>query len=254
MVPDEPVLTATAGYQQIHGRVARGDRRRTLRALGLGRRLDSASRRRVCSADSHLPRAYRPDHWQDLLLPGPRRRFRRRHERLVRTGSYEYRHAASGETLPTTWTNVGNVLTVNVTELTNGTTYNFELRAVSDTAAAGGTARATRKAASVPGAPTLTAAALNYGRIELSWTAPAENGGDDIDSYRIEIVNSQGVWVTEATLPSSRTTYTDSGLTRATEYLYRIHARNAAGEGPAGSASAVTLANLPGVPAAPVVV
>ena len=104
---------------------------------------------------------------------------------------------------------------------------------------------ATRKAASVPGAPTLTAAALNYGRIELSWTAPAANGGDDIDSYRIEIVNSQGVWATEATLPSSRTTYTDSGLTRATEYLYRIHARNAAGEGPAGSASAVTLANQP---------
>ena len=61
------------------------------------------------------------------------------------------------------------------------------------------------------------------------------------------------MWVTEATLPSSRTTYTDSGLTRATEYLYRIHARNAAGEGPAGSASAVTLANRPGVPAAPVV-
>ena len=166
--------------------------------------------------------------------------------------SYEYRHAASGETLPTTWTNVGNVLTVNVTGLTNGTTYNFELRAVSDTAAAGGTASATRKAASVPGAPTLTAAALNYGRIELSWTAPAENGGDDIDSYRIEIVNTQGVWVTEATLPTSRTTYTDSGLTRATEYLYRIHARNAAGEGPAGSASAVTLANQPGVPAVPV--
>ena len=167
--------------------------------------------------------------------------------------SYEYRYRESGGTFADSWTNVGNVLTVNVTGLTNGTTYNFELRAVSDTAATGGTASATQKAASVPGAPTLTAEALNYGRIELSWTAPAENGGDDIDSYRLEIVNSQGQWVTEATLPSSRTTYTDSGLTRATEYLYRIHARNAAGEGPAGSASAVTLANQPGVPAAPVV-
>ena len=166
--------------------------------------------------------------------------------------SYEYRYRESGGTFPTTWTNVGNVLTVNVTGLTNGTTYNFELRAVSDTGATGSTASASKKAADVPGAPTLTAVALHYGRLELSWTAPTENGGDAIDSYRIEIVNSQGEWVNEATLPSSRTTYTDSGLTRATEYHYRIYARNAAGEGPAGSDSAVTLANRPEVPAAPV--
>ena len=166
--------------------------------------------------------------------------------------SYEYRYAASGEALPDTWTNVGNVLTTEVGSLTNGTTYNFELRAVSDTGATGGTASVSRKAASVPGAPALTAEALNYGRIELSWTAPTQDGGDEVDSYRIEIVNSQGLWVTETTLPASMTTYTDSSLTRATEYHYRIHARNAAGEGPAGSDSAVTLANQPGVPAAPV--
>ena len=45
---------------------------------------------------------------------------------------YEYRYVESGGAFPTTWTDVGNALTATVTGLTNGTQYNFEVRAVSD--------------------------------------------------------------------------------------------------------------------------
>ena len=42
MVPDAPVLTATAGFQQIEVSWPAVDRRRTLRALGLGQFLVTA--------------------------------------------------------------------------------------------------------------------------------------------------------------------------------------------------------------------
>ena len=42
---------------------------------------------------------------------------------------YEYRYTKSGSTWPDQWTGVGTTTSKTVTDLTNGTTYNFELRA-----------------------------------------------------------------------------------------------------------------------------
>ena len=85
MVPDEPVLTATAGFQQIEVSwpAVDGAERYELWAWdGAWTQLDGGT----LTATSHVHDP--PDHWQDLLLPGPRRQFRRRHERLVRTGQH----------------------------------------------------------------------------------------------------------------------------------------------------------------------
>ena len=67
--------------------------------------------------------------------------------------SYEYQHVASGGTFADSWTNVGNVTTATVTGLTNGTTYDFEVRAVSNTDATGNAGSASATPATVPGAP-----------------------------------------------------------------------------------------------------
>ena len=45
---------------------------------------------------------------------------------------YEYRNAPSSGTLPDSWIGVGLALTANIAGLTNGTEYDFEVRAVND--------------------------------------------------------------------------------------------------------------------------
>ena len=91
--------------------------------------------------------------------------------------SYEYQHVASSGTFADSWTNVGNVTTATVTGLTNGTAYKFEVRAVSNTGATGNAGSASATPATVPGSPTLTATAADNDKIVLTWTAPASNGG-----------------------------------------------------------------------------
>ena len=168
--------------------------------------------------------------------------------------SYEYRHAASGETLPATWTNVGNVLTKEVGSLTNGTTYSFELRAVSNTGATGNAGSASATPATVPGSPTLTATAADNDKIVLTWTAPASDGGAAISSYRIERQNTDGSWTTQTSRPGSVLTWTATSLARATSYTYRIFAVNNVGDSDWTSSSARTLANAITTPNAPVAV
>ena len=162
--------------------------------------------------------------------------------------SYQYRYGEMGGTL-SAWMNVGLALTATISSLTNGTTYEFEVQAV-NAEGVGTPGSDTATPATVPGAPTLTATA-GYGRIDLSWTAPADNGGAAISAYRIERQNAQGGWDLEARPRASATSHPDTGLMNAVEYTYRIFAINVAGDSEWTSATALTLANRPGVPAAP---
>ena len=168
---------------------------------------------------------------------------------LTITG-YQYRYRESGGTFGA-WTDAGNDGTETIVGLTNGIAYDFELQAVSSSGAVGATGSRTVTPSTVPGAPTLTATA-GYQRIDLSWTAPADNGGAAISGYRIERQNSQGGWDLEARPVASATSHPDTGLENATEYTYRIFAINFAGDSEWTSASALTLANRPGLPAAPI--
>ena len=163
---------------------------------------------------------------------------------------YEYRYAASTGTLPATWTNVGNVTTTSIAGLTNGTTYNFELRAVSTTDAKGDVATASATPSTMPDAPVLTATE-GYRLVMLSWTAP-ENNGAAITAYHVEMLNTQNQWVAEASLPGTATSYTDRGLNDSAVYTYRLIAENVAGRSSASnSADATTLAQPAQVPGPP---
>ena len=163
---------------------------------------------------------------------------------------YEFRYRESGGTWEDWAPNAGDDLTETITGLTNGQAYDFEVRATTSVGA-GGTASRSQTPATTPGVPTSFTATATHSSVTLSWAAPTDNGGAQVSSYRIEFLNAQNVWVTQATLPAARTSYTHGSRARSTEYQYRIHAINAAGEGSAASTSILTAANAPEKPAEP---
>ena len=97
-----------------------------------------------------------------------------------------------------------------------------------------------------PAAPTsLSAAAASTTQIDLSWSAPAKNGGSDVTGYRIEVSTDGGRTWSElmADTESADTGYSHKGLTAGTTRHYRVLAINAVGTGSAsGVASATTVA------------
>lgn len=127
----------------------------------------------------------------------------------------------------------------SVTTFTDDTTPDGEVRyyAVSALNAAGGgpvSAEVSAARTSLPAAPTAllaTPGALLSKSIVLTWVAPLDTGGLPIDHYRVYRGTSA---LAIDTLVASPTTssHTDTGLTTATLYHYRVAAVTAAGEGP----------------------
>ena len=83
-----------------------------------------------------------------------------------------------------------------------------------------------------PGAPTgLTATASGTDTIDLSWTAPASDGGSAITGYKIEVSpNGTSSWTDlVADTASTATTYEHTGLAAGTTRHYRVSAINSIG-------------------------
>ena len=104
----------------------------------------------------------------------------------------------------------------------------------------------------VPGAPTsLTATASGTTTIDLSWTAPADNGGSPITGYRIEVSpNGTSSWTNRvADTGTTTTTYSHTGLSAGTTRHYRVSAINSVGTGTASNVdNATTGTTVPGAP------
>ena len=145
-----------------------------------------------------------------------------------------------------------NTQTHTITNLTNGTEYTFEIRAVS--AAGTGTAslRATgTPTAAVPSAPQGFTATAGGGQVALTWSAPASTVA--ITGYEVSS-NNGSTWVTA----TSSTGHTFTGLTNGTTYTFRVRALSAAGPGasaqttgtPTGAGKTVTVGAQSGALAA----
>ena len=110
----------------------------------------------------------------------------------------------------------------------------------------------TTTVATPPGAPgRLVAEAVDSSRIDLSWSAPRDDGGDMIAGYQIQFSADQGLsWsVLVVNTGSTETTYSDVDLAPGTTRYYRVLAINSVGPGtPSNVASATTDAVLPGAP------
>ena len=104
--------------------------------------------------------------------------------------------------------------------------------------------------ATVPGAPTLTAAEPGNGRVDLAWNAPASDGGGVIKGYDIYRGTSSGA-KTLLTTVGPVTSYTDASAVNGTTYYYEVSAVNPAGEGARSNERSATPVRPPTLPGAP---
>ena len=99
----------------------------------------------------------------------------------------------------------------------------------------------------IPSAPqNLMATAVSSSQINLTWSAPSNNGGSTISGYMIERSTDNGTtWSTIVpNTGSTSTAFSDTGLDKKTTYTYRIHAINGVGTSPPSNiVSATTLKN-----------
>lgn len=145
--------------------------------------------------------------------------------------------ASNGVTVPDITVNPAPGTTVlptsfNVTGLTNGVTYMFELAAINTNGTSSFSLPSnavTPFPISVPGAPTAVSAVASDTVASVAWSAPASNGGSAITSYTVTaLVGGAPVGIT-ATVPASSTGTVMTGLTDGTTYTFTVHATNVKG-------------------------
>jgi hypothetical protein len=168
----------------------------------------------------------------------------------------EYREDVIG-TLWTEFTDNGgvasNLPSTVVTGLTNGTAYLFRVAAVNDVGAGSFSApTAPLTPVSLPSAPTaVSGTAAGSGQVDLTWTAPASDGGSALTDYVVQYrVNTDGSAWTEFN-PSVNATAAETvtGLINGTAYRFRVAAVNGVGTGDYSAESdPVTVLAVPGVP------
>jgi hypothetical protein len=141
--------------------------------------------------------------------------------------------------------------TQTVTGLTNGTAYTFTVAAktVAGTGASS-TASSPVTPRTVPGAPTGVAGIAGNAQVNLSWTAPASNGGSAITGYTVTPYIAATAQ-TPVVFNSTATTQTVTGLTNGTAYTFTVAATNVAGTGAASSPSPAVTPAEPSDPWAP---
>jgi len=148
-----------------------------------------------------------------------------------------------------TWTSVpgsgASTTSYTVTGLTNGTAYNFAVRAV-NAAGSGAAAMTAATPFTTPSAPQSLTATPSDGQIALTWAAPSSDGGSAITSYQYS-TDGGNTWATITGSNASTTSYAVSGLTNGTSYTVEICAVNAAGPGSPASVNSTPVA----IPSAP---
>ena len=144
---------------------------------------------------------------------------------------YEYEQDGSG-----IWISTGGTATSYlVIGLNNRQSYTFRVRAansIGSGAATGPSERVTP--AKAPDAPTGLRADPGDRQVELTWTAPASDGGSMITGYEYEQDDS-GIW---NSTQSTDLRHTVTGLVNGQSYRFRVRALNDVGEGAESAASA----------------
>src|SRR6185312_15666138 len=162
------------------------------------------------------------------------------------------RSSDGGSTWSTIVSNTGSTSTTySNSGLSPNTTYSYRVYAINSvgTSSPSNTASATTLIQVLaPQSPTgLTASSVSSSQINLSWSAPADNGGSAITGYKINRSDDGGTtWITLVqNTQSTGTTYSDTGLSPSTTHSYRVFAINGVGTSPSSNtAIATTIAQV----------
>jgi titin len=138
-----------------------------------------------------------------------------------------------------------------VSGLTSGVAYTFTVQ--QNTATGLGTISAPSASVvdtiTVPAAPTDVTAQTASSSVNVTWSAPVDNGGSPIVSYEVQYASSPFTTWSVASTNVSTTSYSVTGLSTGTPYEFRVAASNEQGQGPYQStASAQVNAGVPSAP------
>jgi titin len=148
----------------------------------------------------------------------------------------------------TTWTVVPHATSpttsMALTGMTRGTVYKFRVSAVNGKGIGAASALATATTLTLaPQAPTglaVVTEASTATSVQVSWTAPVDNGGSAITDYKIEYSTNGTNWSTLTRTASATTSATLAGLSPGTTYQVRVSAKNAIGVSAGHATGAVT--------------
>ena len=145
------------------------------------------------------------------------------------------------------WVDAGAASPFTVAGLADGQPHTYQVRAVNavnpgppSTASAPVTIPIP---ATAPGAPTAVAAARvgQTDNVQVTWTAPVDNGGTAITQYQVR--RDTGAWVDAGTASP----FTVAGLADGQRHTYQVRAVNTVAPGPASAASAPVTIPVPPV-------
>lgn len=224
------VTTSESTVTDLENGTAYGVRVRAVTSAGAGDWSSSVSVTPAAAPDAPIVTAERGDLEASVNWAAPA-------SNGAAISGYELRYRSSGA-----WsTPVSTALTTRVVDgLTNGTAYEFQVRAINTVAPGEWSQSATVTPAGLPAAPVVSAERGDT-EVDLEWTAPNSNGAD-ITGYEVQF-GIDGVW-TDADDVTGTSTVVDD-LTNGTAYDFRVRAVN---DVDAGAWSTVATATPAGAP------
>ncbi len=149
-----------------------------------------------------------------------------------------------------------------VTGLTNGNTYQFQVRAVNANGKGASSETTPVTIATTPGRPRSLTAVPGNGQVALSWVASGDGGspilswqfrqvsGDAGGTFTDEFTATTPAWVTIPGSNADTNSYTVVSLDNAQTYKFQIRAVNALGAGSTAESAVVNPGMPPGAPTA----
>ena len=172
---------------------------------------------------------------------------------------YDVRHKlSSAPDIDANWTeaaNTGDDLSHTIGSLTNGTSYDIQVRAVNVAGDGAWSSTSVGIPVEAPGAPAAPTVAADVGELTVTWTTPADVGGSAITGYDVRHKLSSAPDIaanwTEAANTGDDLSHTISGLANDTQYDVQVRAVNAEGDGVWSATTTGRPRTTPAAPAAP---
>jgi len=141
---------------------------------------------------------------------------------------------------------LGDVVAFNDTSVVNGETYYYSVAAVNHIGSGLLSDLVTATPGTMPDAPTGLMAVAGYQTIDLTWTAPVDNGGFAIVNY--SLVRDDGTDVVLIGSTGNDTLFSDTDVVNGVSYEYRVRAENSLGLGPCSDSVIMTPGSVPSAP------